>query len=159
MKEIQFIPSMKTSIMYTGAKLPRAYRADIPKGKSVLDYGCGRCSAYLNAAAKERGWKWTGYDPYWCPNSTPEKADFVICSNVLNVIAEDAIVEDVIESCISFARETAVFSIYEGNGSGVGRETMPECWQRNEKASAYVARISRHCQRVEMKGGLIYAYK
>lgn len=29
-------------------------------------------------------------------------------------------------------------TVYEGDRSGNGRETMPDCWQRNEKARAYL---------------------
>jgi hypothetical protein len=108
------------------SKLPRAYRFAIPAGAVVVDYGCGRYTEHLQRSAIERGWTWYGFDPF---NRTAAEngpavdvlqsrtADYVICSNVLNVIDSDA----------------AVFTVYEGNGTGTGKQTGPDAFQRGPR--------------------------
>lgn len=132
--------SKDTSI--NGTKLPRIYHADIPAGATVLDYGCGKYVDHLQKKAKERGWIWQGYDPFNY-NTAIINANirYVICSNVLNVIAEDEVVNDVINICMMLCSDASVFTIYERKGDGVGCRTGEDQWQRNEKIEAYIERI------------------
>lgn len=145
-------------------KLPRVYRFPFPSGSKVVDYGCGRFVDHLKRSASERGLLWLGFDPF---NRTPEQnsaaidamqnrtADYVICSNVLNVIDSDSVVDDVIKTVSDAARVAAVFTVYEGNGSGIGKQTGPDAYQRNEKRSAYVDRIAAAGYNVTRKGEYI----
>lgn len=150
------------------SKLPRAYRFSIPAGAVVVDYGCGRYTEHLQRSAIERGWTWYGYDPF---NRTDAEngpavdvlqsrsADYVICSNVLNVIDSDAAVNDVIRAAADAARIAAVFTVYEGNGTGTGKQTGPDAFQRNEKRAAYVDRIESIGYKVARKGEFIIVAK
>lgn len=151
---MQKFTSATTSI--NKSKLPRAYGADIPAGASVLDYGCGRWTKQLEEAAKAKGWRLSLYDPFNLPGSQPNFAEYVICSNVLNVIDDDSDVNLAIINCLYWATKGVVFSVYEGDGSGVGRQTGADQWQRNEKTAEYVKRIKRFGFKVTRKGGLIY---
>lgn len=145
-------------------KLPRVYRFPFPAGSVVVDYGCGRYTEHLQRSAVERGWTWYGFDPF--NRSAAENgpaidamqngiADYVICSNVLNVIDSDSVVDDVIKTVSDAARVAAVFTVYEGNGSGIGKQTGPDAYQRNEKRSAYVNRIAAAGYNVTRKGEYI----
>jgi len=144
----QRFTSAETSINKT--KLPRIYRYDLPAGAVVVDYGCGRYVDHLQKEAARRGYTWFGYDLF---NRTEEEnraavqimkdaaADYVICSNVLNVIDADAVIDGIIAEAVHAAREAAIFTVYEGDGTGHGRQTGPDQYQRNEKRAAYVDRI------------------
>lgn len=150
------------------SKLPRAYRFVIPAGAVVVDYGCGRYTEHLQRSAIERGWTWYGYDPF---NRTDAEnrpavdvlqsrsADFVICSNVLNVIDSDAAVNDVIRAAADAAKIAAVFTVYEGNGTGTGKQTGPDAFQRNEKRAAYVDRIESIGYKAARRGDFIIVTK
>ena len=137
-------------------KLPVIYnRADIPSGSSVLDYGCGRHINHLREKAQQNNWTWSGFDPFNLPNSKPIVSDYVICSNVLNVIKEDSIVNDVITAVISLATKAAIFTVYEKDGTGKGLQTGKDQWQRNEKLSVYVKRMKDMGYNPIVKKGMI----
>jgi hypothetical protein len=38
-------------------------------------------------------------------------------------------------------------SVYEGDGSGVGRQTKKDCWQRNEKLISYLNKFNDYIKR------------
>ena len=124
-------------------KIPKIYAYQIPKGKSVLDYGCGKYTEHIEEYANRNEIKWKGYDKYNREeeDNQKEKSDYVFCSNVLNVIAEDEIVDEIINECISLATKEAVFTVYEGDRTGKGRQTGKDQYQRNEKKAEYVKRI------------------
>lgn len=94
----QSFTSRNTSI--NSKKLPAVYnRAEKHIHGKVLDYGCGKYTALIEAHAKAHGFAWTGYDKF---NQSAEhnahtfrKADVVISSNVLNVIKEKEVRADV----------------------------------------------------------------
>jgi len=159
----QRFTSADTSI--NAAKLPRGYRyAGIPAGAVVVDYGCGKHVQHLQQEATRRGWTWYGYDPY---NRTDAEnrpaldairtgaADYAICCNVLNVIDDDEAVDDVIRAAVSACKVAAVFTVYEGNRTGTGRQTGRDSWQRNERRTAYVDRIRSAGYQVTRKGEYI----
>lgn len=60
----------------------------------------------------------------------------VVCSNVLNVIKEDNIIQQIKKRLFDIT-PFVFFSVYEGDRSGIGRETKQGCWQRNEKLIVY----------------------
>lgn len=107
----------------------------------VLDYGAGRYTEHIRDFLTQYGILYFPYDPYNLPKKVNEiskrqKPDVVICSNVLNVIKENEIIED-IRKFIKEKQCLYFITVYEGDGFGVGKETKEKCWQRNEKLSAY----------------------
>lgn len=145
--------SAETSINAT--KLPalvkKGLKMGLFDGVSVLDYGCGKYTDHIAAAMMEKASAYYPYDPYnqderinvhslkeqgnTCMMSTNTA---VICSNVLNVIAEDEIIVGIIRNGLKLGRYMYV-TVYTGKGDGIGRPTKKGCYQRNEKLSAYVA--------------------
>lgn len=53
----------------------------------------------------------------------------------------------------------AVFTVYEGNGTGTGKKTGPDAFQRNEKRAAYVARIESIGYKAARRGDFIIVTK
>jgi len=53
---------------------------------NILDFGCGRGDDV--AALNEIGFKVSGYDPHWLPNTDPlfDEWDIVLCSYVFNIM-------------------------------------------------------------------------
>jgi hypothetical protein len=115
-------------------------------GTTILDYGCGAYNKNKEYA-NDYNYLWFGYDPYnrteeynnstllWLENAKP---NIIICSNVLNVIAEDNVLMDVLGQIYDYAGDdTDVYiTIYEGDKSGLGKVTT-KGYQRNEKLNAY----------------------
>lgn len=159
----QRFTSAETSI--NSKKLPKGYRyTGIPAGSTVVDYGCGKHTDHLQQTATDRGWIWYGYDPFNRTESENRSAvdliesgsaDYVLCCNVLNVIDDDSTVDDVIRSAVSACKVAAVFTVYEGNRTGTGKQTGRDSWQRNEKRKAYVDRIESAGYQVTRKGEYI----
>lgn len=154
--------SAETSINAT--KLPKAYTA-IDKLNSIrtenimiLDYGCGRYTDHLRKHFNTCDWY--GYDLTWNNDEKLLNQNYhlAICSNVLNVIAEDEIIDSIILNLVSVARKT-VISIYEGNGSGIGKETKKGCYQRNEKLDKYYGRCIRLGLTVQKTHGVLIVEK
>ena len=154
--------SAETSINST--RLPvlikKGLKMGLFDGKSVLDYGCGKYTDHIAAAMLEKASAYHPYDPYnqsdvtntyslieqgnACMMSTNTA---VICSNVLNVIAEDDIIIEIIRDSLKLGRYMYI-TVYTGNGSGVGRPTKKGCYQRNAKLSAYAALAEKAGARV-----------
>lgn len=87
-------------------------------------------------------------------------ADTSTCSNVLNVIKEEAARLKVIENCYKFLADggTAYFTVYEGDGSGNEGPTSAG-YQLNRKTAEYVDEIAQVFPSVKRKGKLIIAEK
>jgi len=142
----QTYSSAATSINST--KLPAVYSRVLPiaKGKTIIDYGCGRYPDIIRQAAQDVGASWYGYDRYNYQGDTlPASADIVVCANVLNVIDSDAAVMDVLQAIAGYMRGNSVayIAIYEGDKSGIGKPTKADCYQRNARAKAYVDMCKR----------------
>lgn len=87
----------------------------------------------------KRGCTLFNYDPFNRSSSENKRAlsetrlDFITCNNVLNVIDDD---DAMIEAVLRIAEKCwknnalAIFSVYKGDGSGVGKVT-PRGYQRN----------------------------
>ncbi len=135
--KMQKYTSKNTSINTT--KLPSIYSKIQFKPESlILDYGCGRKIDHIKAYVESKGCKYLPYDPYWCPNlDLTHTIDYVICSNVLNVIDDLEEVKKVIRFCCMLAPKV-YFSIYEGDKSGIGKITKKDCYQRNQKLDFYL---------------------
>ena len=160
----QEITSAKTSIKQV-AGLFKDKNAKF--GKTNIDVGGGRFSLVTDYLA-ERGTKNMVFDPYnrgvdentatlrYLQNGG--RADTATCANVLNVIREPDARANVILEVAKCIRDggTAYFTVYEGDGSGEGRQTSSG-WQNNRKTADYVSEIGRYFDDVQRKGKLIIA--
>lgn len=146
LNETQKISSARTSI----ATVNRIYKLLPEMGYHpktlILDFGCGKFNKNKEEAEKHN-YQWLGYDPYNRSeeeNKTTLKVmdlitpDVIICSNVLNVIQENNVMMNILDQIYDYADvDTDIyFTIYEGDKSGVGKETT-KGYQRNEKLDNY----------------------
>lgn len=141
--------SADTSINST--KLPAIYKKiDITAGE-ILDYGCGKFFDSYNLPANVHG-----YDKYNRPqeNELNRKYDTVLCSNVLNVIAEKEVRQEVLRTLKSLGK-TVCITVYEGNRSGIGAETKADCYQLNRPLKGYLQEVSEVFENVTIKNGMI----
>ena len=147
----QEFSSANTSI--NSKKLPIIYnkinwdtvRLIYGKNKAFIvgDYGAGRYTEHIRQFVESQGGYYFPYDPSFGNDNYKlkhllegEMVDILICSNVLNVIKEDNIVQ-LVHSWISNYDTNYFITIYEGDKSGVGRQTKKDCWQRNEVTQKY----------------------
>ena len=133
----------------------------------VFDYGAGRYPEITREALNVG--MYLPFDPFNLPeevNSTSidEVIDhgcgLVMCSNVLNVIDDDETITDIILRCLAKTSGPCCFTVYEGDGTGKGRETGPDQYQRNEPLEAYLRffrSIGCKAQLVGGKHGMIVA--
>lgn len=147
----QEITSKNTSI--NSAKLPAVYnKIDWNKFQhiKVLDYGCGKFNNAKDYITSMNG-KWFGYDPY---NRTESENmacigkwfNCIVCSNVLNVLSDTALVYDVlrkISDYIFYASQKVFITVYEGDKSGIGKMTKDDCYQRNQKTTEYLSMVQK----------------
>lgn len=120
------------------------------KTPTILDFGCGRYTDHIEYFLSTKGFIYKGYDPYW--KEGKENQDsllcepfIVICSNVLNVINDDIILNELQSKVRSFSFATNLdkrqslyyISIYTGKGDAIGRITKKDCYQRNQKIRTY----------------------
>lgn len=163
----QEFTSKDTSI--NSSKLPAIYKlVNFPKGSVVLDFGGGRYDngvEYLNSIGCE-GYV---YDPY---NRTSEHnaavvkairsnggADIVLNSNVLNVIKEAAARRTVLKNIKKLVKPSGkiYITVYEGNGSGEGKQSKKDSFQLNRKTADYLEEIQEVFPDATRKGKLIVA--
>lgn len=148
---IQEYDSHKTDIcQVSGVFKPNGY--PFPEGCLILDYGGGKCDKNINYMA-QKGCQVIVYDPFNRSQEYNERTfeifnnsdvQFITCNNVLNVIKEEEIIIDIIKTISELARKknaTAIFTIHDGNRTGVGVPTKSG-WQRNNKISWYYDLIS-----------------
>jgi hypothetical protein len=130
----QRFTSKQTSINST--KAPAVYSmkraVNVMTGKTVVDIGGGRFDTAAEAA-RVYGAAVSIYDPF---NRTPEhnaavlagSYDVAVISNVLNVIDSEA--------------AALLITVYEGDGSGTGRQTAADSWQENRRTADYMDEIA-----------------
>lgn len=163
----QEFTSKETSI--NNSKLPAIYKlVNFPKGATVLDYGCGRYDNGLEYL-ESLGCTAYGYDPY---NRTSEHnsavvkairanggADIVLNSNVLNVIKEPAARRTVLKNIKKLVKPNGkiYITVYEGNGSGEGKQSKKDSFQLNRKTADYLEEIQEVFPDATRKGKLIVA--
>lgn len=160
----QAISSAKTSIK----QIPALFKdKNVHFEETNVDIGGGRFDLATEFLA-EQGVKNYLFDPYNRPENvnlstlnflrSGNRADTATCANVLNVIAEPAARENVILEAAKAIKNdgTAYFMVYEGDGSGAGRETSSG-WQNNRKTADYVGEIAQYFNSVVRKGKLIIA--
>ena len=85
--------------------------------------------------------------------------DTVTCNNVLNVIQEPEARSNVILQAAKALKPggTAYFTVYEGDGSGNGRQSQPDAWQEYRKTADYIDEIKQHFADVSVKNKVISA--
>lgn len=156
--------SAATSI--NSSKLPALFNmVDFEEGSINLDYGGGRFDNVAEYLEKEYGATNLVYDKY---NRSAEHnrsvleqvrknggADTVTCSNVLNVIAEESERLAVLRNCKRYLKAggNCYITVYEGNGSGEGRETKAG-YQLNRKTKDYEEEIKKVFSNVTRRGKL-----
>lgn len=89
------------------------------------------------------------------------KCDTATIANVLNVIEEAEARDDVIMLAADVLKPEGVayFQIYEGDGSGQGKQTGEDSWQNNRKTEAYIGEIEKVFESVIRSGNIIAARK
>lgn len=160
----QAISSAKTSLR----QVPALFKdKNVQFGDVNIDIGGGKYDLATEFLA-ERGTQNLVFDPYNRGEATNRatldflrdgsRADTATNANVLNVIAEAPARANVILEMAKAIKPDgkAYFMVYEGDGSGVGRETSAG-WQNNRKTADYVDEIKRYFDSVERRGKLIIA--
>lgn len=136
-------------------------------GTVNVDIGGGRfdkATDYL----RERGVENLVFDPFnraaehnkaVAERVRDEKVDTVTCNNVLNVIDSEASRANVILQAAKALKKggTAYFSVYEGDKSGVGRQTKSDSWQNNRPTKDYIPEIEQYFDDVTLKNSVITA--
>ena len=164
---MQTFTSSATSI--NRSKLPAVYgKAKLSRTTPFLvDYGCGKYVDHIKSVLHEHGKHLYPYDPYNQPESVNlHTLDFIrwamgrrveidlICSNVLNVIDSDGEVSRIchnLEEIATTTGGTAYVTVYEGDRSGVGRQTGRDQYQRNEPIRDYL----RFFHNASIRNGMI----
>ena len=146
----QTYTSARTSI--NSAKLPAVYNRAPIKSGIIFDYGCGRYTEHIKYFLVGR--TYLAYDPYNQPKAVNDESTYfvqyamrhhipvdVVCSNVLNVIDSDPVVADIAKCICDIVEATGgkgFVTVYEGDRSGVGRQTGPDQYQRNAPLRQYL---------------------
>lgn len=166
--------SANTSIPVVNVAYTKYLSKVAKKGDRILDYGGGKYDLNIEYM-KQYGAKVSVFDPMQ-ENRKPynakvwsdfkkKKPDYVVCSNVLNVIKEDAILYEIIDRIHSICGKDTivVVGIYVGNRSGIGKMTMSRkngrSWQRNQKTDEYIPIVESRFNIIKKSGNLIIAKK
>lgn len=149
----QNFTSAATAVNGKTGKLPAIYKKINLNGLFILDIGCGAEIKHIRDYVTAKGGYWFGIDPFnqtathntnvlasWDVASVIyEDKNLVISSNVLNVIDNDDAIQDAVNCIVEKSAFGAyAVTVYEGNGSGVGRQTGVDQWQRNAKLKEYL---------------------
>lgn len=166
--KLQNHTSASTSI--NSAKVPAVFRkADFCKGTVNLDFGGGKydtATEYLKTKDVEN----LIYDPF---NRSKEHnaevinrlfdkgADSCTLSNVLNVIDNKDARISALLGAWGLMKKGAILWVtaYEGDRSGIGRETKKDCWQNNMKLGDYYPEVYEVFGNAHVLGGMIIAVK
>ena len=162
---MQTFTSSATSI--NRSKLPAVYGKTCFSASVVLDYGCGKFTDHIRDCLRRQGCVLLPFDPYNQPvhvnlvsmnyvdRCKKEHVPVdIVCSNVLNVINSDGEVSRIchyIEQVVGDTSGTAYITVYEGDRSGVGRQTGRDQYQRNEPLREYL----RFFHRATISHGMI----
>lgn len=84
--------------------------------------------------------------------------DYLVCSNVLNVIKEDVIIDEILKHMRSLNADLYLFAVYEGDKSGTGKVTK-KGYQRNQKLAFYKSLLEQYFTKVENKKGILVCKK
>lgn len=122
-------------------------------GAVVLDYGAGKYPQLVQHYVKAGGaFRVDSYEPYGeieehhtYPGIMAHQYDVVLCSNVLNVIAFEADLEEALGNMCVLVREEGVvyIQVYEGDRSGISERTT-RGWQRNAPSKDYMEVLAKY---------------
>ncbi len=164
----QGISSAKTSLK----QVPALFKSDKfePNGTNI-NIGAGAYDLGDSHLVNERGVKESvPFDPF---NRTAEENKAAVdrlvggerfgtatAPNVLNVIKEAGVRDNVIRQAARSIEPDgkAYFQVYEGDGSGKGRETSAG-YQNNLKTAEYMSEVEKHFGEVGRRGNIIIASK
>lgn len=167
----QQFSSKSTAINAKQNKLPTIFKlVSFPRNSLVLDYG-GEMQAEMiaNDYLAQFGCEDVVYDKY---NQTSAEqsaaikrirdnggADVAVCSNVLNVIAEDEARLVVLRNIKKLTKAGApvYFTVHEGDGKGGSRPTGKDQFQQYRKTDTYLDEIRQVFPDATRKGKLISA--
>lgn len=144
-------------------------KIDFKTGSTNFDLGGGKFdegTKYLET----KGVKNFVFDPVNRDSKTNKEAfeivknggfDTTTCNNVLNVISEANVRDNIILQAAKSLRPngTAYFTVYEGDGSGKGRQSQKDSWQEHRKTVDYLGEIKKHFGDVSLKNKVITARK
>jgi hypothetical protein len=128
----------------------------------VVDFGAGRYDAAGEYLTAELGVDYYPQDRYNRTEDENQRALMVavscnavgLCANVLNVIAEPEARRELIQLMAYNVTGPCLFTVYEGDRSGEGRQTT-KGWQNNRKTADYVAELRAEFDTVERKGNVL----
>lgn len=162
---MQTITSANTSIKQIPALHKQAVKENyLRAGEWVLDYGCGKYDLGMDYIHDSTGCVVDGYDKF--NREAAHNAgvmselhlgwyDVILCANVLNVIKEADARAEVIADCAKAGR-VALFTTYEGDRTGNGKETS-KGWQNNRKTDSYIDELLQHFAVVFKQGSVLIA--
>ncbi len=144
-------------------------KIDFKPGTKNFDLGGGKFdegTKYLET----KGVKNFVFDPVNRDSKTNKEAfeivknggfDTTTCNNVLNVISEADVRDNIILQAAKSLKPngTAYFTVYEGDGSGKGRQSQKDSWQEHRKTADYLGEIKKHFGEVSLKNKVITARK
>lgn len=84
--------------------------------------------------------------------------DYLVCSNVLNVIKEDEVVDEILNHMLSINADLYLFTVYEGDKSGVGKVTK-KGYQRNQRLDFYKSLLENYFSTVSNQRGILVCKK
>lgn len=164
---VQEFNSSDTSI--NSGKLPTVYnKLEFINGCTVLNYGGGKFDNTIKFGL-ENGFTDLIFDPF---NRTPQwnseivktvnktGVDLAILSNVLNVIKESSVRGFVLEVLANTLdkNKPLFITVYEGNRTGIGKQTSKSAWQENRKLKEYMREIGCHFSHVKTRYNCIVAW-
>ena len=171
-KEAQQFTSAATSI--NKSKLPKGYSAvgkhiGWKEGTTHLDIGGGRFDNAVDHL-KKFGVNGFVYDPYnrseehnqnALQNAGNGQAHTVSLFNVLNVIQEPEHHVEALKLAHNSLRPNGelYIGVYEGDKSGVGKQTGKDSYQRNEKLETYLPTVQQVFPNAKLHKGIIVATK
>lgn len=128
------------------------------EGYTILDYGCGKYDTF-KMFCESLGMEYYGYDKF---NRSMEEntiamniiPNIVTCNNVLNVIEELPIIEQIVKELSVFNCQV-IIKVYEGNKSGIGKNSKNDCFQRNMRGKDYLPIISKFFENIIVKGDIL----
>ncbi|MFC8721425.1 DNA phosphorothioation-associated putative methyltransferase [Kitasatospora sp. NPDC057198] len=159
-----------TAISRSGLSMPaRQALVDqqIRPDSTVLDYGCGRGGDVR--LLRRMDFAATGWDPYYFPDSAPERADAVLVTYVLNVIEDPVERRETLSRAWELARSVLVVStrlVWErgkvtgdqfADGVVTSRKTFQHLFETRELRDLVQEVTGVRC--VSAAPGVVYAFR
>ena len=166
----QSIAQAHTSAGTSLNQVPFAFRKiDWKEGTTNLDLGGGRFDTATNFVS-QKGVTNLVFDPFNRDAAHNERiynavrnggVDTVTCCNVLNVIDNEAAIENVVLQTAKALKPdgTAYFSVYEADKSGQAGEagSKTDQWQNRRPLKDYVQYVEKYYKNVQVKNRMIIA--